>query len=91
MEEKNLRVRVNKSGDMTFDESAYKAVDKELFDMLVDVKTENPDEENVVLPEMFYFKDKTVYANTAYKFDIDEEKPVYVDGKGQIFCFRATK
>ncbi len=78
-------------GDFNFDESGYKAVDKELFDMLVDMKSENPEVETETLPEMFYFKDKTAYANTAWKYDIDAEKPVYVDSKGQIFCFRSAK
>ena len=90
MEEKTI-VTLVKMGDFTFDESAYKPVDKNLFDMLVDMKSDNPEAEKEPQPEMFYFKDKTAYTNTAYKYDIDEEKPVYVDGKGQIFCFRATK
>ena len=87
MEEKTI-VTLVKMGDFTFDESSYKPVDKKLFDMLVDMKSDNPEVEKEPQPEMFYFKDKTAYANTAYKYDIDEEKPVYVDGKGQIFCFR---
>ena len=91
MEDNKFQVRVYRCGDMTFDEASYKQVDKELFDMLVDMKSTNPEEEVETLPEMFYFKDKTAYANTAYKYDIDSEKPVYVDSKGQIFCFRATR
>ena len=87
MEEKMI-VTLVKMGDFTFNEESYKAVDKSLFDMLVDMKSENPEEERVELPEMFYFKDKTEYANTAWKYDIDEAKPVYVNDKNQIFCFR---
>ena len=87
MEEK-MMVTLVKMGDFTFNEESYKAVDKGLFDMLVDMKSENPEEERDELPEMFYFKDKTEYANTAWKYDIDETKPVYVNDKNQIFCFR---
>lgn len=90
MEEKKMTVRVIRAGEMSFDETSYKSVDKELFDMLVDMKSENVDEEVEKLPEMYYFKDKTAYANTAWKYDIDAEKPVYVDSKGGIFCFRSA-
>lgn len=75
-------------GEFTFNEASYKPVDKKLFDMLVDAKTENPEEEKEVLSEMFYFKCKADYAETAWMYDIDETKPVYVNDKNQIFCFR---
>ena len=86
MESKNI-VTIVKMGDFTFDESSYKKVDKSLFDVLVDAKSEG-DESNAHHPEMFFFKDKTEYANASWKYDIDDTKPIYVNDKNQIFCFR---
>lgn len=84
-----MKVTLVKMGDFTFEEKSYKSVDKSLFDMLVDVKSENVGAEGEEsLPEMIYFKDKTDYANTAWKCNIDETKPIYVNDKNQIFCFR---
>ena len=87
MEEKKI-VTLVKMGDFTFDESLYKSVDKSLFDMLVDMKSENPEVAAAEREEMLFFKDKAEYANNAWKYTIDESKPVYVNDKGQIFCFR---
>lgn len=87
MEEKQ-KVTLIQMGEFTFNEASYKPVDKKLFDMLVDAKTENPEEEKEVLSEMFYFKCKADYVETAWMYDIDDTKPVYVNDKNQIFCFR---
>lgn len=89
MEGKYKITLVNKA-DFVFDEQAYKTVDKSLFDMLVGAMSTNPDSETEEekLPEVYVFKNKDEYAKNAYKFDIDETKPVYVNEKNQIFCFR---
>ena len=89
MAEKMKITLVNKA-EFMFDESAYKTVDKSVLDMLVGAMSTNPESEDTSekLPEVYVFKSKDDYAKTAYKFDIDESKPAYVNDKGQIFCFR---
>lgn len=88
MAEKMKITLVNKA-EFTFDESAYKTVDKSVLDMLVGAMSTNPDDEKTEgLPEVYVFKTKDEYAKMSYKFDIDETKPVYINDKGQIFCFR---
>lgn len=86
MEGKTM-VTLVKKADFTFDENSYKSVDKSLFDMLVDVKTPEDNEGAVAKPEVIVFKDKAEYANSAWMYNIDETKPVYVNDKNQIFCF----
>ena len=90
MEEKaKFQVTLVQVADFSFDEASYKTVDKSVFDMLVEVKSPNPDvKDSQGVPEMYCFKDKNDYANNAWKCDIDASKPVYVSDKGRIFCFR---
>ena len=88
MEEKFKITLINKA-DFVFDERSYKTVDKPLFDMLVGAQTgEEKGEEPEELPEVYVFKNKDEYVKNAWKYDIDATKPVYVNDKNQIFCFR---
>lgn len=86
MEEK-ITVTLEKIGDFVFDEGSYRTVDKSLFDTLVDARTEG-DDGSEGQPKMVFFKDKVDYANNAWKCNIDASKPIYVNEKNQIFCFR---
>ena len=85
-----MKITLVNKAEFNFDENAYKTVDKSVLDMLVGAMSTNPDAEDSdkQLPEVYVFKSKDDYAHNAYKFDIDEEKPAYVNDKGQIFCFR---
>ena len=85
-----IKITLVNKAEFTFDENAYKTVDKSVLDMLVGAMSSNPESEtsDMKLPEVYVFKSKEEYAKTSYKFDIDESKPAYINDKGQIFCFR---
>lgn len=78
-----MLVNLVKEANFEFDESKYKAVDKEVFDMLIEPTETKTDAE----ADIIVFNDKNEYQEKSLRYSIDEQKPIYVNAKKQIFCF----
>lgn len=85
MEVKLLQV-TTKSADYDFKAENQIAIPFNVFESLVGKSESNISNK----PEVLCFKSKDEYLKAVSDVDlgIDKEKPVYIGGAGQIFCFR---
>lgn len=82
-------INLIKEANFEFDESKYKSVERDVFDMLVEPDEAQGDpapESNVIV-----FNDKNEYKEKAHMYNLDDTRPIYINSKKQIFCFLKEK
>ena len=78
-----MKVTLLKKADYEFKPENMTAMPFGIFNTLMKVESKNEDE----LPLMVAFNNRDEYEKKASEFAIDETKEVYINEKGQIFCF----
>ena len=79
-----MKVLLVKKAEYEFSEEKFTAIPQNVFEMISggNVKSEFTYEK---LPEVIMFENAEDYNLRGAEYDFDETKPVYVNGKGQIF------
>lgn len=79
-----MKVLLVKKAEYEFSEDKFTAIPQNVFDMISggSGKSEFVYEK---LPEVIMFENADDYNTRGAEYDFDETKPVYVNGKGQIF------
>lgn len=79
-----MKVRLIKSAEFDFNESKYTSLPFDVFKSLVgdsgDVSSES-------LRDVVVFENREDFIKNANRYHFDDEKPVSVSSKGQIFVF----
>lgn len=69
----------------TLQEDKCEKISHRLFRQLLDFKCSGENGDNT--PKMVVFKTKDDYMKDVCKYDVDLSKDMYVNDKGNIFCF----
>lgn len=69
----------------TLQEDKCEKISHRLFRQLLDFKCGGENSDNT--PKMVVFKTKDDYMKDVCKYDVDLSKDMYVNDKGNIFCF----
>lgn len=79
-----MKVRLIKSAEFEFNESKYTSLPFDIFKSLVG---ESGDVSSESLRDVVVFENREDFIKNANRYNFDDEKPVSVSSKGQIFVF----